>query len=1344
MPDFVEVMIKKKREGYVVEPDFKSSGDIEDLMVRGGAFYAAWDPVKGMWTRNEYDGFRMVDDEVWKAYDILRQKKGEDAVIVAQTMQSFSSQKVTEWKRYLKTSPDRYHELDMKVTFASDEVKKEDFVSKRLPYDLSNGPCPAYEKLMSTLYSETERAKLEWAIGSILCGDSVNIQKFIVLYGSAGTGKSTVLNIIQQLFDGYFTVFEAKALASNNNSFALEQFRSNPLVAIQHDGDLSRIADNTKLNSIVSHEPMMVNEKFKAQYESRFSAFLFMGSNKPVMITEAKSGLIRRLIDVRPTGDTLTHDTYNKCMSRIPFELGAIAQHCLDVYKSMGMNYYDKYKPTDMFGATNDMYNFVYDHYDIFADEKYVSLKSAWTMYKEYVEETKMQYPFSMRIFKAELGNYFEKFDERVRLGNGDRLRNVYRGFKKDMFSISEYVEDEPDDIDEPYFDDDESVELDWLDLTYMHSVLDDILKDCPAQYGDKDEKPQRAWDKVNTTLKDLDTHRLHYVMPNIEGHIMIDFDKKDENGNKSMDLNIEAARQFPPTYAELSKSGGGLHLHYIYTGDTDKLDSLYEDDVEIKVYRGKASIRRRLSRCNCLDLAVISSGLPTKGKKKMLNTEANYIQDERHLVSFIKSCLQKKHHGHTTPEVIFIHDKLEECYNSGMHYDVRRLRRPIKNFCSQSSNQAIFCLKLFGKMKLCSADALETDPDPETEEEKNDILRDQNRPLSFFDIEVAKNLLLICVKDYHDENSWIKLFNPSPQDLEQILEKRLWGFNNLAYDNPIVYARYTGASIMDCYRMSKDIIAGNKAINPRSKRISEGDLFDIAAKKQSLKKWEIDMGELHDELDVNWDEPIPEEMWDRVAEYCMHDVRATEKLYDELKEDIDARAALASFSGLTINERGRAHCTKIIFGNEKHPRLVYTDLATGERTDGTKDIVSFPGYEFNPRGIDQSRYTGKIVSGKSIYKGYDPGEGGFVYAEPGMHYNVALLDVSSMHPTSMICENIFGDYTQKFKEIYEGRLAIKHKDIEKLKSLLGGALVPYIGSDEEMDTLSTALKLVINSVYGYTTATFENPFRDPRNDDNIVAKRGALFMIDLKEEVEKRGFTVAHIKTDSIKIPNATDDIIQFVKDFGQKYGYSFEHEATYERMCLMNDAVYIAKYITPEESTARYGEVLSGIKKHFRKHNHPWTATGKQFQVPYVFKTLFSGEEIIFEDLCETRSVKTAMYLDMNEGLADDEHNYIFVGRVGQYCPIKPGCGGGQLLRKSGDGQSYGAVGGTKGYRWLESSVVKNLHKEEDIDRSYYQRLADDAVNDISKFGDFKIFVNGVTVNDYVNAVPFMNVPM
>lgn len=325
---------------------------------------------------------------------------------------------------------------------------------------------------------------------------------------------------------------------------------------------------------------------------------------------------------------------------------------------------------------------------------------------------------------------------------------------------------------------------------------------------------------------------------------------------------------------------------------------------------------------------------------------------------------------------------------------------------------------------------------------------------------------------------------------------------------------------------------------------------------------------------------------------------------------------------------------------------------------------------------------------------------------------------------------------------------------------MLNGALAKYLTDESAADALAQALKIAINSVYGLTSASFENPFHDNRNKDNIVAKRGALFMINLKHEVQKRGFVVAHIKTDSIKIPDATPEIIQFVMDYGKMYGYIFEHEATYDRMCLVNNAVYIAKY-------------KDG------KHAGEWTATGTQFQIPYVFKKLFSHEEITFEDMCETKSVTGALYLDMNENLPDvstleDEyaklwkkisdttklnepmeaecarieeltteiekgHDYVFIGRVGQFCPIKPGYGGGLLCRESVDKKTgekkYDAAVGTKGYRWLESEMVKELGKEDCIDRRYYDALVDAAATDISKYGDFEWFVSE---DPYVSDTP------
>lgn len=381
-------------------------------------------------------------------------------------------------------------------------------------------------------------------------------------------------------------------------------------------------------------------------------------------------------------------------------------------------------------------------------------------------------------------------------------------------------------------------------------------------------------------------------------------------------------------------------------------------------------------------------------------------------------------------------------------------------------------------------------------------------------------------------------------------------------------------------------------------------------------------------------------------------------------------------------------------------------------------DIINvFPGYEF--------------VDGKNIYRGTDVGKGGYVYAEPGMYGNIALLDVASMHPHSAINLNAFGEYTQHFKDLVDARIAIKRKDFDNARKMFGGKLAPYLDDETTAKNLTQALKIAINSVYGLTSANFDNPFRDIRNKNNIIALRGALFMRTLQDEVQKRGFKVAHIKTDSIKIPDATPEIIEFVMDFGRQYGYEFEHEATYDRMCLVNDAVYIAKY-----------------------DNGEWTATGTQFQIPYVFKKLFSKEDILFDDLCETKSVTSSLYLDMNENLPDvsslekelnkvlknspgDEnlinnlkeeiakgHNYRFIGKVGRFCPIKPGCGGGLLMREK-DGKYYSATG-AKGYRWLEAEIVSSLGRTDDIDEGHFKEMADAAIDTIKKYGDYEWFVS------------------
>lgn len=383
------------------------------------------------------------------------------------------------------------------------------------------------------------------------------------------------------------------------------------------------------------------------------------------------------------------------------------------------------------------------------------------------------------------------------------------------------------------------------------------------------------------------------------------------------------------------------------------------------------------------------------------------------------------------------------------------------------------------------------------------------------------------------------------------------------------------------------------------------------------------------------------------------------------------------------------------------------------------EDIINaFPGYEHVPGPEHNGR-------GRNMFRGVDLGFGGYVYAEPGMYENVALLDAASLHPTSIVLLNKLGDYTQKYADLRAARVYIKHRDYESASKLFDGKLAKYLTNDDEADALSKALKLPLNAFFGISFASFPNPARDSRDFNNIIALRGALFMKTLQDEVVNKGCKVVHIKTDSIKVPNATPEIIQFIQEFGKKYGYEMEHEATYEKMCLVNDAVYVSKYDS------------GGIRNKGGKHANEWSATGTQFAVPYVFKTIFSKEPIIFDDYCEIKEVKRpyAMYLDMNEGLPENQHNYHFVGGVGQFTPVLEGKGGG-LLVKSDNYSTYSAVTGTlktnkqkTPYRWLESATIKNVKFDDPeaiVDKSYYISKVDDAIKVISKYGDFEWFAS------------------
>lgn len=1407
--DFLRVSAYPDKSGtIVIEPDFLNRKS-KDIMVRGHRFYAIWDEANNTWTKDEYRVQELVDDELWT---FAKQRFGAGPYKVQTLLQSGTG----SWRKYqdwVNRRPDNWHELDRKIIFSNQTPVKEDYSSFKLSYPLVAGPSPNYDKIISTLYDPSEREKLEWAVGSIITGDSKKIQKFIALYGDPGAGKGTVLDIISALFGntrekddtgmqirGYTASFNAKALGQSSNQFSTAAFKDNPLVAIHTDGDLSSIEDNSTLNAIISHETIMVNEKHQPAIPMALDAFLFLGTNKPVKITDSKSGLIRRLIDVKPSGRLIPSAEYRKLYKGAMMELGAIAAHCLEVYTKLGKDYYAAYRPIDMMYETDPFYNFVESNYDYFVKaEEGVSLSVAWMMYKSYCEDANIKYKLQRHQFAAELKGYFREFKDRSRI-QGQQVRAVYIGLKAEKFARNYHQDVLPDGKERPS----------WIELKPCEgrSLFDELFKFCPAQLavGAK-QIPARPWAEVETVLSDIDPTQVHYILPPAS-IVVVDFDKKDENGEKSLDLNIKAASEFPPTYAEVSKSGGGLHLVYKYAGDASELAKTWGDkDVEIKTFSGNLSLRRKLTLCNNIPISEFSSGFPRKKKEEKPVIDPTYMISLKSIRNQIDRNLRKEVHPSTVQSVSMIKKILDDAYESNLSYDLlEEYFTAVMAFAMKSHNSRDRAVAMIHEMHFQSKDVEKAEKNPLEESNiyKIDvggkIPNRETAKFVLFDFEVFPNFVGVAYKVYHGggifkkqpEKNVVRIYNPTPEDIERLLEMNKGGsylvsWNGLGYDNNIMHGILLGDKPEHSYERSRRIIQEkDKGAEFAEARHHSIDLFDIAATKKSLKWYEIKLGIHHQECRWRWDQPVPEEFWPEVMDYCENDVRALEAVMDyaDIQSDYIAREILAELTGKTIYDRTNNLTAALIFGNDKHPQLVYTDLKTGLQYGANNEIVghtkAFPEYDY---------ILGKDGKYHNMYKGIDLSKGGWVDAEPGMYSLIDLLDVESLHPSSAIALNYFGEHTKTFDELVRLRKAVKHKRFDEARSLFQGRCAKYLDDPAIAKRLAYALKIAINSVYGLTSASFANAFHDDRNINNIVALRGALFMAELVLQVRERGFKVAHVKTDSLKIVNATPEIIEFCMNMAHEYGYNFDHEAQYDRFCLLNKAVYVARYSDNKEVNS--------------DHCGTWTATGDELIEPYVLKTLFTHEDVTFNDLVQVFTTTSALYLDMNEGLddptdlekqwtkrrnkgkvslsirenehdgteylpgdpvldelgkkVDELHKYVFVGRTGAFVPVKAGVGGGHLMRVLGTQdemleqgypkfKTYAYATGSKGYRWLETEKVIEEHLQDAVDMSYYAKLAADAKKHIEEAGEysFEQFVGtGPLVKDpldlYSDELPF-----
>lgn len=1249
--DFYDIVVSEqtsnnRKADYVIFPDFIYH-NTQDIVCKGGELYAFW--CNGKWNTSMNDLIAKIDGDILRKKDEILNEHPK-ARINVKLLNNHSSGMMDTFTNYTRLSNQSNKVFNSRVIFSDEEPTREDYATTKLAYTPKKGRTEAFDEMFSLLYDPHELEKILWFVGALLTNSMAKIEKFMFLYGGKGSGKGTTIKLIEMLFEGYHSAISLHTL-TGGSEFATSQIKEVPLL-IDSDSDISKIKNDTFLLKLTAHEPVTINIKYRQTYDVIFKGLLVAASNQRFKVRNVDSGITRRAVVVEPTKQTHPPDNYHRLMERIKFELPHIAHKAIEVFKLRGPFYYEDYVNVDMAEATDHIFSFVREHYKQLGDS--VTLKKASELYRLYLEEIGFETRGFKRTIKEELKRYYFDFFEQKKIGD-EVMYNLYSGFKYDLVfpekrgmgrEIKKYSDVQIESL------------LDELQLREQPSIFDTVAADYPAQLTTTRGTPMYQWDNVTETLKDINTKLLHYVRIPLN-HIIIDLDMV-ENGEKNLEKNLKKALEFPPTYTELSKSGKGVHLHYIYDGDPTVLESLYEEDVEVKVFTGKQALRRRLTKCNTLPIAHISSGLPIKRKEGInMYQEVQIISwDERKMRTAIENNIKKKYHKNTKPSIDFIAHIFKEAENQGKKYDLRDMRQEILLFAMSSTNQANNCIKIVNDIKYSTID-----DNDQTEFQQQLRLGLKKEDLYFYDIEVFPNLLVVVFKKYGHENKPTIWINPSSEQVESLIKLPLVGFNNRRYDNHILYTRLLDdTDVAKCYQQSKRIITKQSgAFYGAAYELSYADIYEYASTKQSLKKWEVDLGILHDELDLPWDQPVPEELWDRVAEYCVNDVIATEAVFNATTYDYDARLILSELSGLEFNAKTQDHAATFIFGNLKRPQdeLVYTDLAT-----------IFPGYKYE--------------YGKSSYKGIDPSEGGYVYSEPGIYSNVLVMDVESMHPNSAINLNYFGRFTPRFKELVDTRLAIKHKDYAFARKAFDGRLEPYLKDESQAGLLSYSLKIIINIVYGMSSAKYENKFRSKENVDNIVAKRGALFMLELQLALQEKGIQVIHIKTDSIKIPNASKETIKFIEDFGEKYGYKFEVEATYDKFALVNKSVYIANYKDKD------GNVI-------------WDPVGAEFAEPYVLKTLFTKEEIVDEDFAQVKQVFQGAHIEIGGK---------FIGRLAKiYCSLT----GEDVMSVKEDKEGH--VNKTKGRKWRLFSDYKG---KDDVDIDFYNNMADSAYKSLASVGD------------------------
>lgn len=400
------------------------------------------------------------------------------------------------------------------------------------------------------------------------------------------------------------------------------------------------------------------------------------------------------------------------------------------------------------------------------------------------------------------------------------------------------------------------------------------------------------------------------------------------------------------------------------------------------------------------------------------------------------------------------------------------------------------------------------------------------------YDVELFKNYYFIGFK-CHKTKKYFTLEAPfNERKLSWIMHNyRCIGFNNIRFDNPVLWLSYKTQDIPTLQRLANSLINENlwhqqaqKEFNFKIYDTSILDLIEIAPLKGSLKLY---MARLHAPRLQELPFPINVNLTDeekKVAKfYNYNDLDGTELLFDFMKERIELRSAMSSEYNLDLMSKSDAQIAEAVLVQEvtklNGVRPKKLDIPPGFRFN-----YNPPAYiKFQTPALQQLLETVKsatFIIGESgrvtipkeldttvqVNKGeYRLGIGGLHSSEKCVSYketeNMSIVDrdVQSYYPKIVTNLSLFPRgmglaFLDAYKNIIAARL-----DAKKKKQL----------------TKDKGLKITINGAGG----KFSDPYSmlyDPTLTIQMTVT-GQLTLLLLIEILELSGIEVISANTDGI-----------------------------------------------------------------------------------------------------------------------------------------------------------------------------------------------------------------------------------